>query len=119
MHALTAAADEKTREEFLADWRASLTSNFSLTDDQRRWLDSVDQERDAQVKAILRQTIESGGKYRLVVVMLADQAKPGGLFHELRHGSVDEQRHGLEEFRANLVIAHCDADCSNWGWGPG
>ena len=119
VHALTAAADKKSTEAFLTDWRSFLTANFSLTDDQLRWLESVDKERDAEVKQILQQTIESKGKFRLVVVMLADHTRPGGLFHELRHESVEEQRQGFQEVRANLVIAHCDADCRNWGWGPG
>ena len=119
VHALTAAADKNSTEAFLTDWRGFLASNFNLTYDQIQWLESVDEKRDTKVKDILRQTIESKGKFRLVVVMLADHTKPGGFLHELRHESVEEQRQGIQEVRANLVIARCDADCRNWRWGAG
>lgn len=118
VHALTAAADKKTTETFLADWRGYLKSNFSLTDDQLRWLESVDKKHETEVNRILRQTFDSKGKFRLVVVMVADHTKTGGLVHELRHESVEEQRQGIQAVRSNFVIAHCDANCRNWGWGP-
>ena len=120
VHSLTgvAQAQQQAVEAFLADWQGYLNANFSLTDDQRAWLDSVGQEHEAEVKKILRQALESKGKSRLVVVMVADDTKPGGLVHELRHESVEEQRHGIHDVRANFVIAHCDANCRNWGWGP-
>jgi hypothetical protein len=124
VHALTAAADKQpaadTRmtDAVLTDWRAFLAANFNLTDDQHRWLDSADEARTREVQRLLRQTIENPGTYRLVVVLLVDHTKPRGLVHELRHEAVAEERHGLHDVRANLVIAHCDADCRNWGWGP-
>jgi hypothetical protein len=118
VHALSAAGDEKKSKALLADWRGFLKANFSLTDDQVKWLATVDKGHEAEVKKILRQTVESKGKSRLVVVLVADHTKPGGLVHELRHESVEEQRQGLHEVRANFVIAHCDANCRNWGWGP-
>lgn len=118
VHSLTTAADKKLTAAFLKDWRGYLASNFTLTVDQAKFLESVDKKREAEVKRILRQTIESKGTFRLVVVMVADHSKPGGLIHELRHESVAEERQGLQEVRANFVIAHCDANCRNWGWGP-
>lgn len=118
VHDLTAAADKKMTDAFLTDWRGYLAANFSLTTDQVQFLESADEKRQAEVKRILRKTIESKGKLRLVVVLVADHTKPGGLVHELRHESVTEERKGLKEVRANFVIAHCDANCRNWGWGP-
>lgn len=115
-HALSTSGDQRQASEILRDWRTFLVDNFSLTADQRQWLDSVDDERHTTVKSLLQEIIDSGGAQRLVVVMVADHTRPGGLYHELRQESVEESRQGL---RANLVIAHCDANCQNWGWGPG
>jgi hypothetical protein len=115
-HALSTGGDATQAAEMLSDWRAFLTDNFSLTDDQRQWLDSASDERDSTVKRLLREVIESGGAQRLVVVMVADNTVAGGLYHELRKESVEESSQGS---RANFVIAHCDANCRHWGWGRG
>jgi hypothetical protein len=115
-HSLSASDDKGEAGAILQDWRAYLKDNFDLTGSQRSWLDSVDEERDAEVKTLLREVVESSGAERLIVAMIADHSKPGGLYHELRKESVEESRQGL---RPNLVIAHCDANCENWGWGSG
>lgn len=114
--ALSANSDMGQAAEILRDWRTFLEENYSLTQDQRQWLDSVDDAHHVLVKNLLQETINSGGAQRLIVAMIADHTRPGGLYHELRQESVEESRQGM---RANIVIAHCDANCQNWGWGPG
>jgi hypothetical protein len=105
--------DGETAKQVAGDWRSFLHSHFDLTDDQRKWLDSVSPEQESQVQQVLQDTFASRGSRRIVIVMVADNSKPGGLVHELRQESVGEE----EQMRANLVIAHCDANCRNWGWG--
>jgi hypothetical protein len=52
----------------------------------------------------------------MVVAVVPDTTKSEGLFHELRKEAVQETS---DNMCANTVIAHCDANCQNWGWGPG
>ncbi len=127
VQALTAAADtqpapdQRLIDALLTDWRAFLTTNYTLTDDQRQWLASVDDEHDAEIKRLLRQTIASRGRERLVVALVANATTPEGFIHELRHEAVEAQADGVPTGRVTLsmVIAHCDSHCGNWGWGPG
>ncbi len=107
------ATDPAESEAVLKDWKGFLETNFSLTEDQQAWLAAVDPAQDAHVRQILSETINSAGRLRLVVAMIADHAKPGGLYHELRQEAVEERPAGL---RNNLVIARCDANCQNWKW---
>lgn len=113
-NALTTGADKSQGHEMVRDWRRFLTTNFELTEDQRQWLDSVDQEREARVAELLHETIDSNGTLRWVVVMVAVPSQPGGFIHQLRRESTTESRSGD---RSNITIAHCDANCQNWGWG--
>lgn len=114
-HAISQQHDAVMTDSVLRDWRTYIAERFALTPDQQSFLDAVDDERHQELAALLRDVADSGGSQRLVVVMVADHGRDGGMYHELRKESVEESRQGL---RPNFVIAHCDANCQNWGWGP-
>jgi len=107
-------------DKFLADWRGYVEENYSLTDDQENWLNTADEQHFTSVKDAINRTVESGGQERLVVTIVPDQTRPGGIFHELRAESAGagEKGQGIRPY-LSIVIAHCDANCQNWGWGPG
>ena len=113
-NALTTGADKSQAHEMVRDSRRFLATSFELTEDQRQWLDLVDQEREAPAAELLQETIDSNGTLRWVVVMVAVPSQAGGFIHELRRESTTESRSGE---RSNITIAHCDSNCRNWGWG--
>lgn len=117
VHELAYSVDTNNVDlELLTDWRSALEGRYEFTDTQRRWLDSMDVRDEAMVLKLIKETIASKGAERLVVATIPNHGEPGGVFHELRKESVLETP---DNMRANLVIAHCDAHCQNWGWGPG
>jgi hypothetical protein len=115
---LAAGGDSAQAPSTLADWKGHLAERFAVDEGQRAWLDSLDDEQEAVLTRELRDVIDSGGGKRLVVTMIADPARPGGMYHELRSESV-ESRAGEVHAEMGIIIAHCDANCRNWGWGPG
>ena len=76
----------------------------------------MSKEHEQQVAELIGQTFASGGAERLVVAFVPDKSKPVGFYHELRKEAVLETP---DNMRHNTVIAHCDANCQNWGLGPG
>jgi hypothetical protein len=114
-HSFSHQQDKATIDSVLRDWRGYIAARFALTPDQQSFLDAVDDGRHQELAGLLRDVVDSGGSERLVVVMVADHERDGGMYHELRKESVEESNQGL---RPNFVIAHCDAHCRNWGWGP-
>ena len=118
VHGMVAGKDKERAPAILADWKGYIAQNFALEDEQRAWMDSLDEGQSAVLTRVLQKILDSDGKERLVATMIADHTKPGGMYHELRTESLETRGQGVQANRG-IVIAHCDADCGNWGWGPG
>ena len=124
-HGLVTGEDKEQAPAILEDWKGYLVKNFALKDEQRAWIDSLDHEQTDIVTRVFQKIIDSNGKERLVVTMIADHAKPGGMYHELRTESLGTRDQGVTESlrdpggdaSISFAIAHCDANCRNWGWG--
>jgi hypothetical protein len=104
------------RAQLEQDWRSFLERSFTITDGQRDWLRALIPSQVQFVAALIQDTLASKGAERIVVAYIPDPSKAGGLIHELRKEAVIETQ---DNMRSNIVIAHCDANCQNWGWGPG
>lgn len=117
VHGLAADQGRKRAPALLEDWKGYLLENFALEDEQLAWMDSLDEEQSALLTQELREILDSEGTKRLVVTMIADHARPGGMYHELRSESLETKDKRIQQ-NVGIVIAHCDAHCKNWGWGP-
>ena len=117
-HGLVTGEDRERAPAILEDWKGYLVESFALEVEQRAWMDSLDEEQSALLTRVLQEILDSDGKTRLVVTMIADHTKPGGMYHELRTESLETRNRGVHA-NIGIVIAHCDANCKNWGWGPG
>lgn len=113
---LANSPDQDSKERLRTNWRVFLTESFAISPNQLDWFNGMSAEQERNVGELIEQTLASGGAERLVVAFVPDKSKPAGFYHELRKEAVLET---ADNMRSNTVIAHCDAHCQNWGWGPG
>jgi hypothetical protein len=100
----------------LDDPLSSMTEQFQLTQDQQEGLNALNSnpEKIAQLKELIIGASNNPASSHFVVA-----TAPGatGLLHELR---LETAATGpVAQFTAisAVTIAHCDANCRNWGWG--
>lgn len=105
--------------ELLAkDWRQFVRESFHLHADQER---SLQDAAPAKVKEIQHFFTEAaghmrrGGKLAARIIKLPAAKQTTAAVHELH---VDVETAAMSP-QLSIVIAHCDANCRNWGWGPG
>jgi hypothetical protein len=110
------------------DWRELIRQEFQLTPDQARSLETVSHERAQQIQDQLRSAarhVERGGRIDARIVKRPLEKQTATAVHEiqLEHKNGDDSGGYGTATRAavqvSIVIAHCDAHCRNWGWGPG
>ncbi|MFE2296977.1 hypothetical protein ACFXAW_02125 [Streptomyces sp. NPDC059445] len=108
--------------EGLDDLVAMVEERFQLTDGQQTGVRDLSAQADqvARLKELVLDAARSDGASQFVVVQRPNGAD-GRFVHELRqetlvkgHTLADE---GSAAMRSTVGVAHCDADCRNWGWG--
>ena len=103
--------------ELSKDWQQFIRSEFKLTADQEKAVAEastrdVERVRDFFVEA--EKYVRKGGKLRGEIVKLPAERRTAKAAQELLlHTEGDTITPQL-----SIVIAHCDPDCRNWGWGP-
>jgi hypothetical protein len=104
--------------ELLDDVPAMIEQQFQLTESQRTGVADLrsDARQIARLKALVIEAANSAGAAQFVVVHRPDNASRSGYLHELRYEKTETT--ATDARQATLIsIAHCDADCENWGWG--
>ena len=100
------------------DWRQVVTDDFELHPWQRKSLTGAPTNRVEDVQKFFVQAardVEQGGRIDGEIVKLPIERQTEHAVHELHlHSHPPNRTHNL-----SIVIAHCDAHCKNWGWGPG
>ncbi len=93
---------------------ALMTEQFQLTADQQAGLTALasDASQMAQLRELILQASSNPANAQFVV---ASTATATGLVHELRLETTDPA--GQPGLIGAVRIAHCDANCGNWGWG--
>ena len=100
------------------DWRRFVREHFHLKPDQD---ESLQQAPATKVKEIQHFFTEAashmrrGAKLDARIVKLPVAKQTSHAVHELH---VDIETKEMTP-QLSIVIAHCDANCRNWGWGPG
>ncbi|MGH7067320.1 MAG: hypothetical protein ACREFO_13145 [Acetobacteraceae bacterium] len=107
---------EESYPELLAkDWRQFVRESFRLHADQDR---SLQNAAPAKVKEIQHFFTEAaghmrhGGKLAARIIKLPAAKQTATAVHELH---VDVETAAMSP-QLSIVIAHCDANCQNWGW---
>jgi hypothetical protein len=100
------------------DWRQALRDEFQLNARQESSLDEAPPEQVDEIQQYFVQVAEDvgqGGHLVGNIVKLSAEQQTEQALHELHfHSHPLDRSHNL-----SIVIAHCDAHCRNWGWGPG
>ncbi|MFC8095456.1 hypothetical protein [Streptomyces sp. NPDC057301] len=114
------AAGENPKE--LENLAALIEERFQLTDGQQTGVRDLASQTDqaSRLKELVLDAAGSDGATQFVVVQRPDTTN-GRFVHELRcetlaNGSASAGA-GTGVQRLTIGIAHCDADCGNWGWG--
>lgn len=103
-------------EQLKTDWREFVRSEFQLLPEQEKSLTHIPRHRVEEIQDYFTQVashVEHGGKVQANVVTLPLEEQTPERVHDLLISSART----VEPF-VDIVIAHCDADCRNWGWGP-
>lgn len=114
------AAGESPQE--LENLAALIEERFKLTDDQQSGVRNLASQPDqaSRLKKLVLEAARSYGATQFVVVQRPDRTN-GRFVHELRwetpaNGSPPARAEAGAQMQT-IGIAHCDADCRNWGWG--
>src|SRR4029077_1130019 len=105
-------------EELGIDWQSFVRHQFKLTPDQEESLNNVPPNlvKEFQDYFIQASThVKKGGAIHANIIELPPEQQTPQAFHEV-HVSL-ESKEVIPQL--SFVIAHCDANCQNWGWGPG
>jgi hypothetical protein len=102
--------------EVLNNLPALMTQHFQLTADQQAGLTALasDASQMAQLKELVLKASSNPAGSQFVV---ASTPSATGLVHELRLETTVTTVTGPPETINAIRIAHCDANCGNWGWG--
>ncbi|MEU4170867.1 hypothetical protein AB0F46_28805 [Streptomyces sp. NPDC026665] len=106
----------------LDDLVAMVEERFQLTDGQQTGVRDLAAQADqvSRLKELVLDAARSEGVSQFVVVQLPNGAD-GRFVHELRRETLADgilpADEGSVVLRATVGVAHCDADCRNWGWG--
>lgn len=97
-----------------------MNTRFRLTEGQHGEIATLEGDRPAvaRLRSLVERGAASAGRSRFVVVFRPDPSARG-FRHELRLETVAQApaRAGADTPITTSAIAHCDADCRNWGWG--
>ncbi|HEY5788218.1 MAG TPA: hypothetical protein VIT65_25970 [Microlunatus sp.] len=99
-----------------------MNSRFRLTEGQQSELSVLERDRQAiaRLKALVERGAASAGRSRFVVAFGPDTSARG-FRHELRMetsaAAPTRAQSAADTPITTSAIAHCDADCRNWGWG--
>jgi hypothetical protein len=100
----------------LDDPLASMTQQFQLTQNQQAGLNALNSDpgRITQLKELIIGASSTPASSHFVVA-----TTPGatGLVHELRLETTATGSAVQSAAISAIRIAHCDANCGNWGWG--
>ncbi len=97
----------------LTDWRDIVRNNFALTPEQDASMENIPENifnRVQQSFNAIADHVNSGGAIAGKIILNPDRTHAVYLFLETVKFS------GGSMFRM-FRIAHCDANCENWGWG--
>ncbi|MFD9466399.1 hypothetical protein [Streptomyces sp. NPDC060027] len=101
---------------------AMIEERFKLTDGQQIGVSDLASQTDqvSRLKELVLEAARSDGAAQFVVVQRPDGAN-GRFVHELRwetlaNGTAPADAEAVV-LRQTVGVAHCDADCRNWGWG--
>jgi hypothetical protein len=102
----------------LNDWERYIDEQFELDDDQRADLNRLCSNPDEKIQqTVMRALSTSGETPRFTLERKSDGRATDSFVNELKMN----RSRGLEATGPEAVdftIAHCDADCLNWKWGP-
>jgi len=99
------------------NWRQFARDTFHLHPDQERSLLDISNEKAREIQTFFAEAalrVGRGEHLLATIVSVPPEQRTPQAAHELRVG-VEGQKLSPE---IDIVIAHCDADCKNWGWGP-
>jgi len=105
-------------EQLETDWRTFVHDAFLLEPEQKRSLDRVPESRVKEIQTFFANAavhIKKGGKLHARIIKRPVEKRTQHVVHELH---MDTDSSAITP-KLGIVIAHCDAHCKNWGWGPG
>lgn len=117
LNALIAQMNSRFPDELTTHWRRFVTNNLDMTEGQRKSIEDIPDAVAKDIHEFFLQAasqLKTGGRIHGKIVKRPEAMRTVAAVHEV-HMSV-ETPHPSPQL--NIVIAHCDADCRNWGWGP-
>lgn len=100
------------------DWRQFVRESFRLHADQERSLMDAAPAKVREIQHFFSEAaghMRQGGKLAARIIKLPVAKQTAAAVHELH---IDVETAAMSP-QLSIVIAHCDANCRNWGWGPG
>lgn len=98
-------------------WAETLAGRFEMDADQSQFFRAMSAEDAGRLTKIRDDLLSEQPSLRVVVVIVPDSTQRQGFRHEIRTESLSDA--SIVKPQVGIVIAHCDAHCQNWGWGPG
>jgi hypothetical protein len=117
LNALVAQMNSKFPSELTTHWRRFVTKNLDMTEGQRKSIDDIPDPVAKCIHEFFVQAaaqLKNGGQIYGKIVKRPEATRTVAAVHEV-HLSVETPQLSPQ---LTIVIAHCDADCRNWGWGP-
>jgi len=106
------------------DWREIVSTEFTLSGEQRKSLVEVAPERVSEIQVWFghaAEYIRAGGKLRGTILTLGPEQRSSGIAHGILLELMEPPgapriADALRAVPKMLRIAHCDANCGNWQW---
>jgi hypothetical protein len=118
LEALISKLNNNFPDELNTDWRRFVRSQFHTTPDQEQSFDHIPTHVVKEIQDFFRQAsqeVKRGGHLHAKIVKRPKEKQTPSAVHEVHVGT---ESAALTP-QLSIVIAHCDAHCRNWGWGPG
>ena len=105
----------KHNGELKKDWKAIVRNEFALTSEQDQTITNCTKSTGIEVQKYFDQIadhLKNGGHISGMVIQNKDKTHSINIF-------LGNQKTPEGSMYITIVIAHCDANCRNWGWGRG
>ena len=121
LHAFIQTINKSCPPELGTDWRKAVQEAFELTAEQKKSLDGIPNERVQEIQtfcATLAHHVQRGSQVHGRISTVPVEDRTGSAAHELHMSLLEPKSSGRSSNPVMMFqIAHCDADCRNWGWG--
>jgi hypothetical protein len=103
------------------DWREAVRKSFVLDEEQSASLDQIYPARVQEIQAFYDQaiqTVKAGGSIAGRISTVSGEEHAHELHVFIKGASLSGGIATPAVGPVSIPIAHCDANCRNWGWGP-